>query len=248
MRPSIASVCLDVFLLGLDFTADGRAGDGYGFEDVVARHLARRGVAIRGASAMRIVGPQSLSGLRHQIDAQGELGDGFLIGEWKAYRGTIPKNDLLRFQAVTEDYWLQNPRAAGMPVFRFFGGAGKVTQAARRFAARWGISVITPDTWPALALADPTVAWPEGGGPSSLDRRALAWLGRPVQAVYETTSDGRLALPPPVEDAVVDARLALQDRWSEAAWNWWFDHRPSRLFDLAAMTQASDRSGSAEAA
>src|SRR5262245_45725286 len=106
---SISSVCLDVFLLGVDYAADGCAGDGYGFERVVARQLARRGVCVRGAGSTRVVGPQSLSGLRHQIDAQGDVGDGLLIGEWKAHRGTIPKNELLRFHAVTEDYWLKRP-------------------------------------------------------------------------------------------------------------------------------------------
>lgn len=230
---SIASVCLDVFLLGVDYAADGRAGDGYGFERVVARHLAQRGVPVRGSSSTRVVGPQSLSGLRHQIDAQGDTGEGLLIGEWKAYRGTIPKNELLRFHAVTEDYWLQRPHSSGRPVFRFFGGTGKLTPAARRFAARWGISIISPDTWPALALADPLIAWPEGGGPSPQDRRALAWLARPVQSVYEKLPDGRLALPLPVDDATVDARLTLHDRWSEEAWRWWFDADPTRIGRLA---------------
>jgi hypothetical protein len=235
---SIASVCLDVFILGVDYAAAGLAGDGYGFERVVARHLARRGVPVRGAGCARVLGPQSLSGLRHQIDAQGDAGEGFLVGEWKAYRGLIPKNELLRFHAVTEDYWLQRPREAGRPVFRFFGGTGKVTDAARRFAARWGISLITPDIWPALALADPFLAWPDGDGPSPQDRRVLTWLGRPLQTIYEASPDGRIVLPPPVEDAVVDARLALQDRWSEQAWRWWFDADPSRLDQLADVRAA----------
>lgn len=230
---TVASVCLDVFLLGVEFATDGRAGDGYGFEGVVARHLARRGVPIRGRGATRIVGPQSLSGLRHQIDAQGDVGDGLLIGEWKAYRGTIPKNELLRFHAVTEDYWLLNPRAADRPVFRFFGGTGHVTPAARRFAARWGICLITPDTWPVLALVDPTIAWPCGDGPSDLDRRTIGWLARPMQSVYSSTPSGRLILPKPVDDATLEGRLSLHDTWSEHAWTWWFDNRPSRFAHLA---------------
>jgi hypothetical protein len=231
MMASVASVCLDIFILGVDYAAERRCGDGYGFENVVARHLTRRGVSVRGRDGTRVVGPQSLSGLRHQIDAQGDIGDGLLIGEWKAYRRTIPKNELLRFHAVTEDYWLLNPRAAGRPVFRFFGGTGRITPAARRFAARWGICLITPETWPALALADPTIAWPEGDGPSSYERRTLTWLARPLQSVFSTTNSGQLLLPAPVDDATVDTRLALQDRWSEVAWDWWFDRGP-RFTDL----------------
>jgi hypothetical protein len=230
---TVASVCLDVFLLGIDFSAEGRSGDGYGFEDAVAHHLSRRGVSIRGQGATRVVGPQSLSGLRHQIDAQGDVGDGLLIGEWKTYRGTIPKNDLLRFHAVTEDYWLLNPRSAGRPVFRFFGGTGRITPAARRFAARWGICLITPDTWPALTIADPTIAWPEGDGPTEMDRQTIAWLARPMQSVYRTTSAGRLLLPAPVDDATLEARLLLHDHWSESAWQWWFDRKPSRFAEIA---------------
>lgn len=237
---SIGSICLDVFLMGVDFAADGRAGDGYGFEAVVANRLARRGVPVRGEGRARIIGPQSLSGLRHQIDAQGDTGDGFIIGEWKAHRGAIPKNELLRFHAVTEDYWLQRPSAPDRPVFRLFGGTGSVTHAARRFAARWGITIITPETWPALALADPHLAWPDGDGPSSLDRRALAWLTRPMQSVYDQLPDGRIALPTPVDDATVDARLALHDRWSEQAWRWWFDSDPARLDAMTGDGQRFD--------
>lgn len=235
--PSLSSVCLDVFLVGIDYAADGRAGDGYGFERVVAEHLARRGVAVRAGECTRVVGPQSLSGLRHQIDAQGDVGEGLLIGEWKAHRGRIPKNELLRFHAVTEDYWLLNPGASDRPVFRFFGGTGSVTPAARRFAARWGITLISPDTWPALVLADPMIAWPDGDGPTPHDRRVLAWLSRPIQSVFEQGMDGRISLPPPVDDATLNARLALHDRWSEAAWRWWFDADPSRLDRLRATNR-----------
>ncbi len=52
------------------------------------------------------LGRASLSGLAHQVDAVIGCRDVIVIGEWKAYRGTIPKNELLRFKAVSDDYYL----------------------------------------------------------------------------------------------------------------------------------------------
>jgi hypothetical protein len=67
----------------------------------VERYLAAKGVRrIQVFSGVRSLGSHSLSGLYHQIDATGRTREAAVIGELKAYRSWIPKNDLLRFKAA----------------------------------------------------------------------------------------------------------------------------------------------------
>jgi hypothetical protein len=140
-----------------------------------------------------------------------------VIGEWKAYRGAIPKNDLLRFKAATDDYWLRQHQHAMAPVIRVFGGTGYASQALRRYAAVWGICLITTDRWPAPLLASDTTAWPDGG-PDRLARRNLAWLTRPLGTVCAPQPDGSWSIPKPASDATIDHFLAIHDRWSDELW------------------------------
>lgn len=215
----------DLFCLANAHLAAGEAGDGRAFERRVERHLAATGVRpVDVFSGVRSLGSQSLSGLYHQIDATGTTREAVVIGEWKAYRGSIPKNDLMRFKAATDDYWLRQHSYAAGPVMRVFGGTGYVSPALRRYAAQWGICLITTDRWPSPLLASDTTAWP-GAAPDRLARRYLAWLARPLDTVCTPRPDGSWSIPKPATDATIDHFLALHDRWSDELWRR-FDARP----------------------
>lgn len=225
----------DLFCLTNAHLRAGDAGDGRGFERRVDHHLAAIGVhPVEVFSGVRSLGSQSLSGLYHQIDATGATREAVIIGEWKSYRGAIPKNELLRFKAATDDYWLRQHVFAIAPVVRVFGGTGYVSPAMRRYAAQWGICLITPDRWPPPLLASDTTAWP-GAAPDKLVRRYLAWLTRPLGSVCAPQPDGSWSIPRPAPDATVDYFLALQDQWSDKLWRR-FDSRPGSFNRWVAAT------------
>lgn len=138
---SLAGLCLDLFLLGHAHLATGHAGDGAGFERRVRRHL--DAIGLPNGSGFRIFGRRSLSGIHHQIDEMTACSQVAVVGEWKAFTGQIPKNDLLRFKAATDDYWLSPATRRHQPTVRVFGGTGTVTPAMRVYAAHWGIVLIT---------------------------------------------------------------------------------------------------------
>jgi hypothetical protein len=208
----------DFFCLANAHFAAGEAGDGRAFERRVERHLAATGVRpVEVFSGVRSLGSHSLSGLYHQIDATGRTREAVVIGEWKAYRSSIPKNDLLRFKAATDDYWLRQHPYATAPVIRVFGGTGYASPALRRYAALWGICLITPDRWPAPILAAETTVWPDTA-PDRLARRYLTWLCRPINVVCEPQRDGGWSIPRPPPNAIIDHFLALHDRWSDELW------------------------------
>lgn len=222
---SLTALLRDIFCLANAHVAAGEAGDGRAFERRVERHLAATGIRpVAVFSGVRSLGSHSLSGLYHQIDATGRTRQAVVVGEWKAYRGWIPKNDLLRFKAATDDYWLQQYLYATAPVIRVFGGTGHVSPALRRYAAQWGICLITPDRWPAPILAAEATAWPDVT-PDHLARRYLAWLCRPISAVCTPQRDGGWLIPRPPTNAVIDHFLTLQDHWSDELWRR-FDSRP----------------------
>jgi hypothetical protein len=105
---SLTALLRDIFCIANAHLAAGEAGDGRAFERRVERHLVATGVRPVGVfSGVQSLGSHSLSGLYHQIDATGRTREAVVIGEWKAYRSGIPKNDLLRFKAATDDYWLR---------------------------------------------------------------------------------------------------------------------------------------------
>jgi hypothetical protein len=225
---SVTALLRNLFCLANAHLLAGEAGDGRSFERRVERHLAAMGVRpVEVFSGVRSLGSHSLSGLRHQIDATGRTRDAIVIGEWKAYQSLIPKNDLLRFKAATDDYWLRQHAYATAPVIRIFGGTGYVSPGLRRYAARWGICLITPDRWPAPILAAQTTAWSDTA-PDRLARRYLAWLCRPISAVCTPQLDGGWLIPKPPTDAIIDHFLALHDRWSDELWRG-FDRRPGSL-------------------
>lgn len=226
---SLTALLRDIFCLANAHLAAGEAGDGRAFERRVERYLAATGIRpVAVFSGIRSLGSHSLSGLYHQIDATGGTRQAVVIGEWKAYRSWIPKNDLLRFKAATDDYWLRQYLYATAPVIRVFGGTGHASPALRRYAAQWGICLITPDRWPAPVLAAERTVWPHIA-PDRLARRYLAWLCRPIGAVCTPRGDGGWFIPRPPTNAVIDHFLTLQDHWSGELWRR-FDSR-SGSFD-----------------
>lgn len=229
---TLSGLALDLFLLGHAHLAAGQAGHGNAFEHRVRDHLDAAGMP--DARGFRVFGRKSLSGLYHQLDEETACSDAVVVGEWKAYRGRIPKNDLLRFKAVTDDYWLAGTRRHPAPVVRIFGGTGYVTESMRIYAAHWGIVLITPDRWPVPALADPDLLWPpiDQRGPSPVDRRSLASLFRSLDHVLRAQPDGSWRVPPMANAPDVTARLGVWEHWSAEAWKWWDDAARGRFEHL----------------
>jgi hypothetical protein len=229
---SLASLSRDLFLLGHAHVAAGQAGEGSAFERRVRDHLDYLGLP--NASGFRVLGRHSISGIYHQLDEQTKCGEALVIGEWKAYRGTIPKNDLLRFKAATDDYWLARMTRDDTPVVRIFGGTGRVTNAMRVYAAQWGIVLVTPDRWPVPALCDGELLWSDGEltVPSSVDRRTLSSLVKPFGKVLIPQPDRSWRIPPVPVAADVVHRLEVWEHHSDRAWHWWDDEAPSRFESL----------------
>ena len=219
---TFVGLCRDLFLLS-QFGIDGEGpARGFRWESRIADYLAHRGVPVEALpGGCRIFGHQSLSGLAHQIDGAISCGDALVIGEWKAHRGRIPKNELLRFKAGTDDYFMAMPgRGPRKPAMRLFGGAGAGSRELRSYAAHHGISLIEPTRWPAPVLATAHEFWPSPSTnpPSAHDRRRLAWLARPVQHVLAAQPDGGYLIPPPPPASMIGSVLDLQEEWSDRLW------------------------------
>lgn len=220
-----ADLCFDLYVLAqdVDTVAPPVRGParGWSWENRIAETLAMRGYPVEPMpGGVRVFGVMPASGLRHQTDAALHCTDAHVVGEWKSYSGPVPKNEVLRFKAATDDlYESLARRLPRQPVLRLFGVGGDVTPDLRWYAARHGISLVERTRWPAPALADPLLGWPEGRGPSEADRRRLRWLSRPMQDVYPRLPDGSLRLPPPPQDSAVEALLTLQNRWSDRLWS-----------------------------
>jgi hypothetical protein len=187
----------------------------------IAELLGKCGYPVEGLpGGVRIFGVVPASGLRHQTDAAITCTDAHILGEWKSYRGSVPKNEVLRFKAATDDLYdsiaLSNPRR---PVLRLFGVAGDASAELRAYAARHGIALVERTRWPAPVLADPSVSWGWVEGPSAEDVRRLRWLSRPLQNVYPRLPDGSLSLPRPLPPSAITELLAIQDRWSNRLWD-----------------------------
>lgn len=229
---TLASLCLDLFLLGHAHLAAGQAGDGAAFERRVRAHL--DAIGLPDARGFRVFGRRSLSGIYHQLDEQTACLDALVVGEWKAYRGQIPKNDLLRFKAATDDYWLGGAGRFPVPVVRIFGGTGVVTDSMRVYAAHWGIVLVTPDRWPIPSLCDPDLVWSPGDldGPCPVDRRTMMNLVRPLSDVLAPQADGSWRIPRLANSPDIAARLGVWEHCSERAWEWWDDTGRGRFDSL----------------
>ena len=220
---SFTDLCLDLFVL-----AQQRTGRPVGvtrgrvWEDAVAERLAERGIPVESVpGGYRVLGFMSLSGLLHQVDSTLSCSDAIILAEWKAYRGSFPKNELLRFKAATDDYYMAFG-AAGLSrsVFRVFGGIGEASCELRSYAALHGIALIERDRWPLPILASTECIWPSNpvGAPSGNEQKALAWGVRSLQRVLRPHSSGGFLLPRPQSTARVDAFLRLHEYWSDRLW------------------------------
>jgi hypothetical protein len=214
-------LCAELYKMALEELPGAGAERGWRWEKRIADGLAERGFPARAVpGGVEIHGVLPASGLRHQIDASISCRDAEVIGEWKAYRGPVPKNEVLRFKAVTDDlYDALSVRPPRRPVYRLFGVAGDASSELRWYATRHGITLVEQSRWPAPVLADELLPWPAGEGPSDVDRRRLAWLSRPLQHVYPRLPDGSLVLPPRLPDPAIESLLYLQDRWSDELWD-----------------------------
>lgn len=135
---------MDLVDLSLElFTAMYAAtpGDGDAWEV-----LARASLTRRGASVAQIPGGATLfgfapaSGLPHQLDAVIGLDDGFVILELKAHGGVVPKNDLLRFAAATDDFIVGLGRdLPRRPIYRVVASLGRISQGMRRLPPSAGL-------------------------------------------------------------------------------------------------------------
>jgi hypothetical protein len=215
-----ATLCQDLFALAQVPVEERGSARGWVWERRIADYLARKGFPVESVpGGVRVFGTVPASGLRHQTDAAIDCTDAHVIGEWKSYTGPVPKNEVLRFKAATDDLYDSlvelRPR---QPVLRLFGVAGDASQELRWYAARHGICLMERTRWPAPVLADPSMCWGEVG-PSLIDRERLAWLSRPLQRVYPRMRDGSLRLPRRLPNAAVESLLAIHDQWSDRLWD-----------------------------
>ena len=188
---------------------------GTNWERRIERELLLRGFSARSlVVGAPLLGAFAASGLRHQIDAEIRCERAFVIGEWKAFTGPVPKNEILRFKAVTDDYYDgMAPGTLRASIMRVFAASGDGSVELRRYAARHGIAFVERSRWPAPVLADPLLPWPTRA-PSEADRRRLAWLSRPMQDVLRPQGDGTMLVAESPSAAAITALLGLQDRWS----------------------------------
>ena len=195
-------------------------GQGSEWENaVLAVVQAHGGVVESVPGGCRLFGHEASSGLWHQLDLVARVGCLDVIVEAKAHGGTLPKNDVLRFKAATDDFLIGLGRdVPTRPIVRAVVMLGTATLALRRYAGLHGIALVEPARWPSVVLADATsIAWPIGEGPSHSDRHAMASLVRPMQDVLAPLSGGRY-LYRVLDRAMVDHALRLQDHWSEQTW------------------------------
>jgi hypothetical protein len=227
-----AELCHDLFVLAQVPEEVRGSEQGWRWENRIADYLGRKGYPVEPLpGGVRVYGVVPTSGLRHQTDAVVDCADAHVIGEWKAYSGAVPKNEVLRFKAATDDLYESiielRPR---IDVLRLFGVCGDASNELRWYAARHGICLVERTRWPAPVLADVTLPWGDLVGPGSIDRSRLRWLSRPLQKVYPRMPDGSLRLPRRLPDSAVEALLGIHDRWSDRLWDL-VESRPSMFED-----------------
>ena len=242
---TLADLCQDVFLLaqlGIDGSGPVR---GRRWEQRVADCLAMRGVPSEPQpGGYSVLGHVSLSTLKHQIDGTLGCADAIVMAEWKAFTGNLPKNELLRFKAATDDYFMAFGNGGpSRPVVRIFGGIGEASDSVRAYAYHHGIVLIERGRWPVPVLVSDKAfsPRPDSPCPGAADRKHLTWTARPMQHVLMSQDDGAFMVPKPPEKARIEALLSLHDHWSEALWQEW-DFEPGRFEDiLAKMEYGSSR-------
>ena len=104
---SFSSFCRDLFLISHLPVGGSGSARGEWWEQRVAQLVTTRSLPVESVpGGYCIFGHAASSGLAHQVDAALACSDALVIGEWKARRRPILKNEVLRFKAVTDDYFL----------------------------------------------------------------------------------------------------------------------------------------------
>jgi len=176
-----ADLCRDLYTLAQDVAFNDIAirgpARGWRWEARIADTLAHRGYPVEAMpGGVRVFGAVPASGLRHQTDAALSCVDAHVIGEWKSYTGPVPKNELLRFKAATDDlYDTLARRLPRQPVLRLFGVGGDVSPQLRWYAARHGITLVERSRCP--PRCSPTPSFPGRTAPRPPDPISAAWGG-----------------------------------------------------------------------
>lgn len=231
-------LCRDLYVLSQEVDPTPAPHRGSHWERRIADVLSMRGFPVMSMpGGIQVHGVLPASGLRHQTDAAIVCSDAYVVGEWKSYTGSVPKNEILRFKAVTDDlYDVISEHQPRRPVLRLFGVAGDASAELRWYAARHGITLIERSRWPAPVLADSSFSWSPSEGPSEIDLYRLRWLSRSLQEVYPRLPDGSLRIMRRLPDPAIKALLVLHDYWSDRLWDL-IDSQPIR-FDRYAIRLA----------
>ena len=171
-------------------------GDGRRLEQAVRDMLvSRRLRSDHVPGGYSLLGIGSASGWCHQMDVEAHLDDAVLVVELKAYRGTLPKHDLLQFVAATDDLFAGQYSYPGrLPVLRAIAGTFATHEAERIYAAMHGVLLVEPTIVPAVILALPSLSLPsELTGLSDAERQAVQSMTRPIRD--QLRSQSRVAGP-----------------------------------------------------
>jgi hypothetical protein len=163
-----------------------------------------------------LLGVRSASGLSHQLDVAVHLDDAILVAELKAYGGRLPKNDLLKFVAATNDlYSGLGHSVPRLPIYRSIAGTFAVSDGARTYAAQHGVLLIEPSSIPSLILASAAFMPPVNMLQLSPDERfAAATLARPMQLQHAAARTRPASSSPPFVRGAFAFAIRTQSQWS----------------------------------
>ena len=218
MSEGLVEVAWALFQATRDPAAQAAVSDGDRWERYVASTLRSAGARVGQLPGTCMpFGLRSMSGLPHQVDLAASVPDSVFLLEMKAHRRIVPKNDLLRFAAVSEDCFLGlGPYAPSQPLYRMLVSIAPTSPPARLYAGVRGVGIIDGSMWPAATLASPRLSWPVGTvPPGARERAALAQLVRPMQDDFSLRANGagvRYAAAAPIAWAI-----QLQEEWSARA-------------------------------
>ena len=219
---TLASLCRDLFLLAhTDIDGHGPRR-GWEWERRISEYLASRNVPAEShPGGYTVFGHVSLSTLKHQIDGSIGCSDAIVVAEWKAFKDRMPKNELLRFKAASDDYFMAlGSNMPNRPVVRIFGGTGYASDEIRAYAYLHGIVLIEKERWPTPTLVSNSVIQNSAKftGPEVADRKHMAWTFRPVQKVLVAQKDGSFVFPKPPPTAMINSLSSIHEYWSDALW------------------------------
>ena len=196
----------------------GTPGDGRGWEQDVRELLVRNRVrSDHVPGGYSLMGIPSASGLWHQLDLEAHLEDAIVIAELKAYRGCLPKGDLLGFVAATNDLYLGLRRAVPrLPVLRAVAGMFTASLGVRTYAAQHGVVLVDPYTVPAPILAAGVLPLrPDLSPPTGDEIGAVSSLVRPMQELVRWTPAGSIQSPAPRPSRDLAFAIRTHVDWSK---------------------------------